>query len=281
MGEINLRILILGATGFLGSTLFGLAENLNYTVFGSSRYANEKSKIIKLDVTDKNAVEQIIQEYLPDVVVWTLLSMNEEDVLINFGLTNLLSAISEETKLIFISTDGVFTEGKGGYTESDKTIPIAEEAPLATYVNSKMIGEKKIQDQHPKHIIIRTGPLYGNDLNQNIEQRTQKIIREVEEKGFFHAATNMYRTFVHIEDLSKVILELSTMDFNGLLHVGPLQKESYFSFYKKRLRGFGYDENVIKTSTINSNENPYILLDTSLNTQRVNDLLKSQFRSLK
>ncbi|MFD1735382.1 sugar nucleotide-binding protein [Bacillus salitolerans] len=276
-----MRILILGATGFLGSTLFGLAEDLNYTVLGTSRYVHEKSNIIKLDVTDKNEVGQIIQEYLPDVVIWTVLNMNEEDLLINAGLTNLMSAISEEMKLIFLSTDGVFSEGIGGYTESDKTIPIAEEAPLATYFNSKIIGEKKVRDNHPNHIILRTGPLYGKDLNQNIEQRTQKMISEVEEKGFFHAASNMYRTFVHIDDLSKAILELSNMDFNGTLHVGPLQKESYFTFYQKRLRNLGYDEIVIKPSLLDPNENPFIPLDTSLNTQRVNGLFKSLFRSLK
>lgn len=278
MEELILRILILGATGFLGSTLFSLAERLNYTVLGTSRYKNENSKIIKLDITEKKAVEQIIKDFLPDVVVWSLLSMNEEDVLINVGLTNLLSVMSRQTKLIFISTDGVFTEGKGGYTESDKTELIAKKAPLATYFNSKIVGEKNIQDQHPNHIIIRTGPLYGKDMNQNIEKRTQKVISEVEEKGFFHAATNMYRTFVHIDDLSQAILELSNMDFLGILHVGPMLKESYFTFYKKRLRGIGYDENVIQPSIINSNESPYIPLDTSLNTQKINGLLRRKFR---
>ncbi|WP_157967340.1 sugar nucleotide-binding protein [Paraliobacillus zengyii] len=275
-----MRILILGATGFLGSTLFGLAESLNHTVLGTSRHMNEKANITQLDITDEDAVEQIIQEFLPDVVVWSLLSMNEEDVLIKFGLSNLILAISSQTKLIFISTDGVFAGGTGGYKESDNPIPIAEEAPLATYINSKILGEKKGQNNHPKYMIIRTGPLYGKDLNQNIEERTQKVIKEVEEKGFFHAATNMYRTFVNIEDLSKVILELSNIDFNGILHVGPLQKESYFTFYKRRLRRLGYDEAVIKPSTINSNENPYILLDTSLNTLKINNLLKSPFSIL-
>ncbi|PFG05358.1 dTDP-4-dehydrorhamnose reductase [Bacillus sp. es.034] len=275
-----MRILILGATGFLGSTLFGLAEKLNHTVLGTSRNQNGNSNIIKLNITDKGAVEQTIKDFHPDVVVWALLSMAEEDALINVGLSNLLSTISRQTKLIFISTDGVFSEGKGGYSESDETKPIAEEAPLSTYINSKIVGEKMVQNDHPNHIIIRTGPLYGKDLNQNIEQRTQRTISEVEEKGCFHAATNMYRNFVHIEDLSTAILELCTLDFLGLIHVGPLQKESYFSFYQKRLRGLDYEENVIKASKIDPNENPYLILDTSLNTQRVNGLLKSKFRSI-
>ncbi len=274
-----MRILILGATGFLGSTLLDQAEKLNYTVLGTSRFSNEKPNVIKLDITDKNAVEQMLQDYQPDVVVWSLLSMGEEDVLIKTGLTTLLSTISKQSKLIFISTDGVFSEGKGSYTESDETIPITEEAPFATYINSKILGEKMVQDHHLNHIIIRTGPLYGKDLNQNIEERTKRVMSEVGKKGFFYAATNMYRTFVHVEDLSEAILELSSIDFKGIIHVGPTQKESYFTFYRKRLKGLGYEENVIRESSIDLNENPYIVLDSSLNTQRVKDLLESKFRS--
>ncbi|WP_017187557.1 NAD-dependent epimerase/dehydratase family protein [Alkalibacillus haloalkaliphilus] len=48
-----MRILILGATGFLGSTLLGYAESSGYTVLGTSRYAHNQSNIISLDVTDK------------------------------------------------------------------------------------------------------------------------------------------------------------------------------------------------------------------------------------
>ncbi|WLR42267.1 NAD-dependent epimerase/dehydratase family protein [Bacillus carboniphilus] len=275
-----MKYLILGATGFLGSTIHRLAEKSNYTVLGTSRYENEKENIIKLDVMDTKAVEQLIQKYMPDAVVWSLLSMDKEDVLINVGLTNLLTSISEQTKLIFLSTDGVFTDGQGGHIESDKTSPLAEEAPLATYVNSKITGEKLVQSEHRNHIIIRTGPLYGKGSDQNIEQRTQRVMKEVEDKDFFHAATNIYRTFVHIDDLSKVILELSSIDFKGKLHVGPLQKESYYTFYKKRLKSFGYDENVIKPSIVNSNQNPHILMDTSLNTHRVNNLPVLRFRTI-
>ncbi|WP_017187556.1 sugar nucleotide-binding protein, partial [Alkalibacillus haloalkaliphilus] len=134
-----------------------------------------------------------------------MLSKDEEDVLINTGLTNLLSAISERTKFIFISSDGVFTKGEGDYTESDHTLPVTEGTPLSTYINSKIKGEKKVQYMHSNYTIIRTGPLYGNDLNQNIEQRTKRVLRKIGGNSYSEAATNLYKTFVHVDDLSKAI----------------------------------------------------------------------------
>ncbi len=91
--------------------------------------------------------------------------------------------ISKETKLIFISTDAVFSIGEGDYTESDKPVSLPDDAPLANYVNSKIIGEESIKDLHPNHIIIRTGPLYGMNANGHIEKRTKKVIRSSKEKS--------------------------------------------------------------------------------------------------
>ena len=45
----------------------------------------------------------------------------KENLLTDIGLTNLLTVIQNETKLIYISTDSVFVEGTGNYVESDQT----------------------------------------------------------------------------------------------------------------------------------------------------------------
>ena len=66
-----MKLLMLGATGFLGSTLFHLAERKNIQVVGSSRYLNENENIIELDVINKHALKSTLESYDPDVVVWT------------------------------------------------------------------------------------------------------------------------------------------------------------------------------------------------------------------
>src|SRR5690625_2924935 len=118
----KLKLFIFGATGFLGSTLFSFAEKLKLQVLGTSRYINKNQNIIKLDVTDKQGLKNAMESFNPDAVAWTLLSRDHEDVLLDFGLTNLLSVIKEETKLIFLSTDAIFSGTTGGYKEGDEPV---------------------------------------------------------------------------------------------------------------------------------------------------------------
>lgn len=125
----------------------------------------------------------------------------------------------------------------------------------------------------------KMSPLYGKDFYQNIEKRTQKVLRKIEGNNFFKASANLYKTFVHIEDLSKAIIELFTMKFSGLLHVGPPQKDSYFTFYQQRIKSLGYDENLIQSDIINPMEQPYLPLDTSLDTKKATKILKTKFRT--
>ncbi|MFJ8067310.1 sugar nucleotide-binding protein [Psychrobacillus sp. NPDC096426] len=276
-----MRILILGATGFLGSNLFQLAsENNNLTVFGTSRFQHENSNIMQVDVTNKQSIGCAIKKINPEVVIWSLMSFGEETQLIKLGLENLLSEIESETKLIFLSTDAVFVEGIGGYKESDPIGTLPKEADLADYVNGKNIGENLILNNHPNHVILRTGPLYGNNGNGVIEKRTVRIIEKIKENQSFKAYTNVYRTFVDINDLSSTIIELTKIKFKGILHVGPIHKESYYSFYKKRLEQLGWNNSFLSPIIISKEDFPYLSLDTSLNTQKAHQLLKSNFRTV-
>ncbi|WP_229740748.1 sugar nucleotide-binding protein [Ornithinibacillus halotolerans] len=273
-------MLIIGATGFLGSTLFGFAKERGIHVLGTSRYTNKHPQIIEMNVMEIDSIKQVISEFLPDVVVWTLLSRDEEDILINIGLTNLLSVLSPKAKLIFLSTDALFLDGKGNYTEIDEPTPFPENAALSTYVNAKIHGETKTQELHKNHVIIRTGPLYGRDYHHQIEQRTQRVLREIQDKNVFLAASNLYKTFVHVEDLANAILELSIKNYQGIIHVGPDQKTSYYMFYKTRLKDLGYDERAIQPLEIDPTKQPFVPLDSSLNTEKARSLLDVKFRTV-
>jgi dTDP-4-dehydrorhamnose reductase len=276
-----MKLLILGATGFLGSNLLKQASrNSNFTVFGTSRSHHKESCFIHVDVTNKQSLQKTIIEINPDVVVWTLMNFEEEERLINIGLNNLLSTLKSSTKLIFLSTDAVFVDGLGDYRESDLIGTLSEEAPLARYVNGKFMGEKIIQKIHPNHVVIRTGPLYSGQEDQVIEKRTLKIIEKTKEKQQVRVASNVYKTFVYVNDLSSTILELSLNNYKGILHVGPMHKESYYTFYKKRLKQLGMNNKTLIPYIVSKIEEPFLTLNTSLNTQKAHKLLSINFRKL-
>lgn len=118
-----------------------------------------------------------------------------------------------------MSTDAVFVDGKGNYSETDLPGFLLSEAPLSTYINAKHIGENLLLTNHTNHIIIRTGHIYGKDTNQNIEARTKRLIHEIKKYGYANTPANTFKTFVHIDDLSKAIIEIINMNLTGVLHV--------------------------------------------------------------
>lgn len=274
-----MKLLILGATGFLGSTLFQKAlEDESLTVVGTSRISNMAKNIIHLDIMDKHLVAQTIENIKPDVVIWCLMSMENEDKLIEIGLKNVVTHLSEDTKFIFISTDAVFVDGRGDYDELDPIGLLPSEARLANYVNAKHTGEHYLMENHPNYVIVRTGPLYGDD--QYIEKRTLQIIENIKEDKQYNAWENVFRSFVNVYDLSEALLELTKNNVIGILHAGPPQKESYYTFNKKRVDQLGFDSSFICPVIVSKEENPYISLDTSLNTNKITELLPTVFRSM-
>jgi dTDP-4-dehydrorhamnose reductase len=275
-----MKLLVLGATGFLGSKLFEKStKHNNLAVYGTSRYSNNILNIFQVDVTKDQSIEKTVKILNPNIVIWTLMDSKKETDLTDIGLVNLLSVINKETKLIYMSTDAVFVKGKGNYKESAQIGLLPKEAALSIYVNAKNKAENLIRSRHLNHVIIRTGPIYGIDSNQNIEKRTLGIIKQIEEKYKIEVPSNLYRTFVNVEDLANAILELSLMEFTGTIHVGPSQIESYYSFYKRRLEQLGCYPGQIRPYTISKEEDSYISLDTSLNTNKVRQLLKTHFRA--
>lgn len=273
-----MRILILGATGFLGLKLYQIAsENKNFTVFGTSRFQNDQSTFLKVDVTNKKSIGSALKNIDPEVVIWSLMNFKEESQLINKGLRNLLSEIDISTKLVFLSTDAVFVEGAGSYTECDPIGTLPNEATLANYVNGKYAAENLILSSHSNHVILRTGPLYG-DNEEYLEKRILQLIERVKNNHPIEAWGNVYRTFVNVQDLSNAILELCEIDYNGILHVGPIHKESYYTFFKKRLEQLGWNSSLLSPVEISKEAFPLLSLDTSLDTQKARLILQTNFR---
>jgi len=171
MSEI--RVLILGASGMLGSALIRiLSENQDWDIFGTVRSKEVKKfflpeiaerLVVGYDVTKQADLLEIFNLTRPDVVV-NCISLNKKllksaDPLLIIPIYSLLphqlAQICKKNgaRLIHISTDGVFSGRKGTYTEED--FPDAKDI----YGSAKYVGEV-----HERHTIdIRTS-IIGHEL---------------------------------------------------------------------------------------------------------------------
>lgn len=150
------RILIAGASGGLGNTLFK-ALNQDYEVLGTC-YQHSQPHLRRLDLRDADATEQLLAEFQPDLLIntvaWTDVDGCEKDLRQAFKL-NLESALSlrlaiaaHPCKLIHISTNDIFSGGPGPFDENDPP------APINTYARTKYMAEQLLSDL-PEVLILR------------------------------------------------------------------------------------------------------------------------------
>lgn len=152
-----MKILITGARGQLGYKLKDILKN-HELILTNSRSMN---------ITDKNAVSDKINEKKPDIVFHAAAYTKVDDAESNQelchkvnaeGTKNIIEACNQNNVLlIFISTDYVFDGKKNKpYREIDET-----GEPLSIYGKSKKEAENEIEKNSKKYYILRTSWLYG------------------------------------------------------------------------------------------------------------------------
>jgi len=123
MADIKMKILIAGSKGQVGRELCLQAKALGWDYLGLSRQ--------DLDITDAQAVRQVIHEYMPDAVInaaaYTAVDKAETEQDAAFainrdGVKNLARVCAElDIPLVHYSTDYVFDGSKEkAYVESDE-----------------------------------------------------------------------------------------------------------------------------------------------------------------
>jgi UDP-glucose 4-epimerase len=153
-----MKVLVTGGAGFIGSNLVdGLIEAghevavMDNLSTGKKENVNTKASFFESDVTDKEAVKKIFEEFKPEAVhhlaaqasVRISTENPQEDVRINvIGIINLLSQAIESgvKKFIFSSTGGaIYGDGV-----ERPTVETATEDPVCPYGIDKLFGEKYV-----------------------------------------------------------------------------------------------------------------------------------------
>ena len=154
-----MRVLVLGATGMLGSDLVKVLRERNHKVTAFS------SK--DLDITDEWAVRESSalskknHEWIINCAGFTAVDRaeNEPELARDIneeGVFNLAARLEHGPRLLHFSSDFVFDGTKGSpYAESD------EVNPLGAYGRSKAEGERYAEAMTEDTIILRTSWLYG------------------------------------------------------------------------------------------------------------------------
>ena len=221
--------MVTGSNGLLGQTLISLLSSkkgvkLIATSKGANRYLDTAGyEYAELDLCDSTAVTNVLDTYLPDVIIHTAAITNVDTCHIERDLCRKLNihAVEDLVKLcekqnihfIHLSTDFVFDGQNGPYLETD------EPKPVSFYGESKYEAEKLIQASACKWAIIRTILVYGVTANMSRSNIVLWAKSALEKGEFINVVNDQWRMPTLVQDLAEACWLIAEQGANGVFHV--------------------------------------------------------------
>jgi len=244
------RLLITGTSGFLGWHLCRQACE-DWQVFGT--FLNHPIEILgvscqAINLTDKAAVQQYLQELQPDAVIHTAAlskpNQCEQEPELSFlanveATCNLAEFCGKyQIPLVFTSTEQVFDGQSAPYLETDSP------SPINVYGRHKMEAEGLIQALHPRAVICRMPLMYGPP-SPTANSFVQGFIQTLKAQKPLTLFVDEYRCPVYVEDAAKGLL-LALGKGTGILHLGGPERISRYDFGLLLAEVFDLDANYIR-----------------------------------
>lgn len=241
--KAKLKILIIGASGLLGSKLYEKFSE-NYKVIGTYS-TNKQDSLYYCDITKKDLI--IFKEIKPDIVIHaagiTKLDPCETNKELAYkinveGTENVIQGCKlNNSKLIYFSTDFIFDGKKGNYREEDST------NPLSYYAKTKLKSEELIKNSGLEYIIARVAVLYGAKQNNKL---ISCCIEKLKNQEYMLLVADHLRTPTLVDDIAEAINILIIKNRKGVYHIAGPEKLSAFSMGVRIAEVFNFDKKYLK-----------------------------------
>jgi len=233
------RVLITGAKGGIGSIL---AARLRQSGLSLQPAFPGPVEVVdlgreELDITRREQLEAAFGKHRPEIVlnaagvteVDRCESYQWEAFLVNRDGADHLGRVCARHKafLVYLSTDLVFDGTKRApYTEEDPP------SPLSVYADTKLAGELAVMSAAPKHLILRTGWVFGQP-GRHLLRALQKGLRD-DEILFAHDAQVGQPTYV--QDLVDALIFLLSRGLTGTYHAAGAGEATQLQVVKRALQ---------------------------------------------
>lgn len=230
-----MKVFVTGVGGQLGHDVMNELLKRGYDAFGSDilESVNSGYTYVQLDITDAQAVERVISEVKPDVVIhcaaWTAVDNAEDEenipkvrkINVN-GTQNIADVCKKfDCKMIYISTDYVFN-GQG----NTPWYPDCKDyAPQNVYGQSKLDGELAVANTLEKYFIVRIAWVFG--LNGKNFIKTMLNFGKTHEEA--RVVYDQIGTPTYTFDLARLLVDMAETEKYGYYHA--TNEGGYISWY--------------------------------------------------
>ncbi len=269
-----MKFFVTGVGGQLGHDVMNELLKRGYAGTGSDIHGGysgvpdgspvTKAPYVSLDITDRNAVKEVITKLNPDVVVhcaaWTQVDAAEDEenkrkvFAINVSGTRNIAETCKTLgcKMIYISTDYVF-DGEGDLPWDPDC---KDYKPLNVYGESKLCGELAVREVLTKYFIVRIAWVFG--LNGKNFIKTMLNVGKTHDT--VRVVNDQIGTPTYTYDLARLLIDMAETEKYGIYHATNSEvtdenmgcKTGYISWYdftKEIYRQAGYKTRVLPVTT--------------------------------
>lgn len=238
-----MKVFVTGVAGQLGHDVMNELAKRGYEGIGTdiapeySGAADGTAVVsmpyVSLDITDADAVDRVICEMKPDVVVhcaaWTAVDLAEDEdkkdkvhAINADGTANIAKACKKTgSKIVYISTDYVF-DGQG-------TTPWKPDCkdykPLNVYGQSKLDGELAVSSTLDNYFIVRIAWVFG----KNGKNFIKTMLNVAKTHSTLKVVNDQIGTPTYTFDLARLLVDMIETDKYGYYHV--TNEGGYISWY--------------------------------------------------
>lgn len=254
-------ILVTGSSGYVGGII--------------TKYFKDKFDIYNLtskdcDLRNEAEVFGLSQKISPEVIIHAAgnkdikfceANPKEAHDINELSVINLVKAFPGK-KIIYISSDYVFTGDKGEYSEKD------EPNPKTVYGKSKLAGEKYGLNNFDNFIVLRSSAIFNNEASFPIF-----LHKELSSSHEVECFVNTFYSPTYYEDflstLEKIVANKSLS--KGVYHSCG-EKTSRYEFGVTYAKVFGFDKKLIKGS-YSDTSHWFLFPDLSMVNKKTNKIL--------
>lgn len=250
------KILITGTSGMLGATLVDL-WNKKYHVYataGSNFSHNPAFFFKKFDLKTRD-YQSLFRWVKPDAIIHCAAITSheycqtnpEEAMLVNGESVKKLIEAFPKSKLIFISTDAVFSINTHLASEKTKTVP------TTIYGKSKELGEKYILNASENNCIVRT-TIVGKNINLKRQSFVEWIVNSLKNNIKINLFEDVLFTPISIWNFAKELEWIFNNQTPKILHVAGSEITNKYTFGSELCKKMKLNTKLISSSKLNSSK---------------------------
>ena len=228
-----MKVFVTGVNGQLGYDVMHELTGRGFEAVGSDIVERNEPNYIKLDITDQQAVTEVLRAVKPDAVIhcasWTAVDAAEDEDKrdtvrkVNADGTRYIAQACPQlgAKMMYISTDYVF-DGQG---TTPWKADCKDYAPLSVYGQTKLEGELAVSSTLERYFIVRIAWAFGLNGKNFVKTmlnvgKTHDVIRVVNDQ---------IGTPTYTSDLARLLVDMIQTEKFGYYHA--TNEGGYISWY--------------------------------------------------